>query len=63
MPLQGWVRRITPARVVATLVFLALLYLVLIAVFEVFQYWPYFKFFLLCIMGAAFLVITYLLKQ
>ena len=56
-------RKITPARIVATLVLLTAFYLLLIAFFEFFQYLPYFRFFLLCVMGCAFLVITFLLKQ
>ncbi|MFA5268988.1 MAG: hypothetical protein WC379_13535 [Methanoregula sp.] len=56
-------RKITPARVVITIVLLAGFYLLLIAGFEYFRYLPYFSFFLICIMGFAFLVITYLLKQ
>jgi uncharacterized membrane protein SirB2 len=56
-------RKITPARVVMTLILLSGLYLLLIAGFEYFRYLPYFGFFLLCMMGAAFLVITFLLKQ
>jgi hypothetical protein len=56
-------RKITPSRVVITLILLAGFYLLLIAGFGYFRYLPYFGFFLLCIMGAAFLVITFLLKQ
>jgi len=56
-------RNITPARIVVTVVLLTAFYLLLIAFFEFFQYLPYFRFFLLCVMGFAFLVITFLLKQ
>jgi hypothetical protein len=56
-------RDITFGRVAITVLLLAGFYLLLIAVFGFFQYVPYFRFFLLCIMGFAFLVITYLLKQ
>ena len=56
-------RNITPARIVVTVVLLTAFYLLLIAFFEFFQYLPYFRFFLLCVMGCAFLVITFLLKQ
>lgn len=56
-------REITFGRVAITVLLLAGFYLLLIAVFGFFQYVPYFRFFLLCIMGFAFLVITYLLKQ
>jgi hypothetical protein len=56
-------RKITPARVVITLILLAGFYLLLIAGFGYFRYLPYFGFFLLCLMGFAFLVITFLLKQ
>jgi hypothetical protein len=62
----AWIRllrKITPARVVVTAVLLAGFYLLLIAGFGYFRYLPYFSFFLLCLMGFAFLVITYLLKQ
>ncbi len=54
---------ITPARAVAGAVLLAGFYLLLIAGFELFRHWPYFRFFLLCVMGFAFLVITYLIRQ
>jgi hypothetical protein len=57
------IRKITFARIVTTAVLLAGFYLLLIATFEYFQHLPYFQFFLLCVMGFAFLVITYLLKQ
>jgi hypothetical protein len=56
------IRKITPARIVATLVLLTAFYLLLIAFFGFFQYLPCFRFFLLCVMGFAFLVITFLLK-
>lgn len=56
-------RKITLVRVMITTVLLAGFYLLLIAGFEYFRYLPFFGFFLLCIMGFAFLVITYLLKQ
>jgi uncharacterized membrane protein SirB2 len=55
--------KITPARVGGTLLLLAGFYLLLIAGFGYFRYLPYFGFFLLCLMGFAFLVITFLLKQ
>ena len=57
------IRMITPARAITIAVLLAGFYLLLIATFEIFQHLPYFRFFLLCIMGFAFLVITFLLKQ
>jgi hypothetical protein len=57
------IRALTPARIITTIVLLAGLYLLLIAIFEVLQYLPYFRFLLLCVMGFAFLVITYLLKR
>ena len=56
-------RNITPARIVSTILLLTGLYIFLIATFAYLQYLPYFRFFLLCLMGFAFLVITYLLKQ
>jgi hypothetical protein len=56
-------RKITITRIVTTAILLAGFYLLLIASFEYFRHLPYFQFFLLCIMGGAFLVITYLLKQ
>jgi fatty acid desaturase len=62
----GWkrlVRKITPVRIVTSAVLLAGFYLLLIASFGFFQHWPYFRFFLLCVMGFAFLFITYLLKR
>ena len=57
------IRQITLARIAITGILLAGFYLLLIATFTFLQHWPYFRFFLLCIMGFAFLVITYLLKQ
>jgi hypothetical protein len=57
------VRKITLSRIITTAVLLAGFYLLLISTFEYFQYIPYFRFLLLCLMGGAFLVITYLLKQ
>ena len=56
-------RSIPPAWIVGAILCLTGLYLFLIATFAYFQYLPYFGFFLLCIMGFAFLVITFLLKQ
>jgi hypothetical protein len=56
-------RKITLARIVITLVLLAGFYLLLIATFSFFQHWLYFRFFLLCVMGFAFLVITFLLTH
>jgi hypothetical protein len=56
-------RKITLARIITTAVILAGFYLLLIATFEVFRYWQYFRFFLLCVMGFAFLIITYMLRQ
>lgn len=56
-------RKITPARLGGTLILLAGFYLLLIAGFGYFRYLPYFGFFLLCLMGFAFLVITFLLKR
>ena len=55
-------RKISPAWIVITTLCLTGLYLFLIATFAYFQYLPYFRFFLLCLMGFAFLVITFLLK-
>jgi len=55
--------KITFARVAITGILLAGFYLLLIAAFKFFQHWQYFRFFLLCVMGFAFLIITYLLKQ
>ncbi|MDD1684674.1 MAG: hypothetical protein LUQ19_02150 [Methanoregula sp.] len=63
---MGWkrlIRKITLARIAITGILLAGFYLLLIAAFEFFQHWLYFRFFLLCIVGIAFLVITYMLKQ
>ena len=63
---MAWIRllrKITLGRVVLTLILLAGLYLLLIAGFGYFRYLPYFGFFLLCMMGAAFLVITFLLTH
>jgi hypothetical protein len=57
------IRKITLTRIITTAVLLAGFYLLLIATFEYFQHLPYFQFLLLCVMGGAFLVITYLLKQ
>jgi len=54
---------ITPIRIIITILLLTGVYLFLIATFAWFQYLPYFRFFLLCLMGSAFLVITFLLRQ
>jgi hypothetical protein len=62
----AWIRllrKITLARVVITMVLLAGFYLLLIATFGIFRHWLYFRFFLLCVMGLAFLVITFLLTH
>jgi hypothetical protein len=62
----AWIRllrKITPARIVTTVVLLTAFYLMLIAFFEFLEPLPYFQFFLLCVMGFAFLVITFMLKQ
>ncbi len=56
-------RSITRAQLVTSLVLLGAFYLLLLAGFGFLQYLPYFRFFLLCLMGAAFLVITYLLRH
>jgi uncharacterized membrane protein len=62
----GWkrlIREITFTRIAITGILVAGFYLLLIATFEFFQHWPYFQFFLLCVVGIAFLVITFMLKQ
>lgn len=56
-------RKITPARIIGSTLLLAGFYLLLIAGFEYLRHLPYFGFFLLCLMGFAFLVITYLIRQ
>jgi hypothetical protein len=56
------IRKITFTRILTTAILLAGFYLLLIATFEFFQHLPYFRFFLLCVMGFAFLLITYLLR-
>jgi hypothetical protein len=61
----AWIRllrKITLVRIITIAVLLAGFYLLLIATFEFFQHLPYFRFFLLCVMGFAFLLITYLLR-
>ena len=63
---MAWIRlfrKITPARIITLAVLLAGFYLLLIASFGFLQHVPYFRFFLLCLMGFAFLFITYLLRQ
>jgi hypothetical protein len=60
---KGLVRRITFGQIALTGILLAGFYLLLIAGFEYLRYLPYFRFFLLCLMGYAFLVITFFLKQ
>lgn len=57
------IRKITFRRLITGILLLAGLYLLLIVGFGYLRYLPYFGFFLLCLMGCAFLVITYLLKQ
>lgn len=54
---------ITFRQTAATSILLAGFCLLLIAGFGYLRYLPYFGFFLLCLMGCAFLVITYILKQ
>jgi hypothetical protein len=62
----AWIRllrKVTPARIVITIVLLTGFYLLLITSFGFFRFLPYFRFFLLCVMGGAFLVITYLIRH
>ena len=63
---MAWIRllrKITPARIVITTVLLTGFYLLLIVTFGFFRNLPYFRFFLLCVMGFAFLLITYLIRH
>lgn len=56
-------RKITLRQIVIAAILLSGFYMLLIAGFGYLRYLPYFGFFLLCLMGCAFLVITYILKQ
>lgn len=56
-------RTITIRQIVTAAILLSGFYVLLIAGFGYLRYLPYFGFFLLCLMGCAFLVITYILKQ
>jgi hypothetical protein len=56
-------RKITFFRVITTVILLAGFWLLLIATFGIFKDWQYLRFFLLCVMGFAFLIITYLIRQ
>lgn len=56
-------RTITLRQIVTAAILLSGFYVLLIAGFGYLRYLPYFGFFLLCLMGCAFLVITYILKQ
>jgi hypothetical protein len=56
-------RKITFFRVISTVILLAGFWLLLIVTFGIFRDWQYLRFFLLCVMGFAFLIITYLIRQ
>jgi hypothetical protein len=56
-------RKITFFRMITTVILLAGFWLLLIVIFGIFRNWQYLRFFLLCVMGFAFLIITYLLRQ
>jgi hypothetical protein len=63
VPQTRWLRKIPAGQVLIIAALLAGFYLLLIAIFEILQYLPYFRFLLLVVMGFAFLIISYLLKQ
>jgi hypothetical protein len=56
-------RKVTFFRMISTVVLLAGFWLFLVVTFGIFRNWQYLRFFLLCIMGFAFLIITYLIKR
>ena len=56
-------RAVTFFRVISTVILLAGFWLFLIVTFGIFRNWQYLRFFLLCVMGFAFLIITYLIKR
>jgi hypothetical protein len=56
-------RKVTFFRVISTVILLAGFWLFLVVTFGIFRNWQYLRFFLLCIMGFAFLIITYLIKR
>jgi hypothetical protein len=56
-------RKITFFRVISAVILLTGFWLLLIATFALFRDWQYLRFFLLCVMGFAFLIITFLIKR
>jgi hypothetical protein len=56
-------RKVTFFRMISTVVLLAGFWLFLVVTFGIFRNWQYLRFFLLCVMGFAFLIITYLIKR
>jgi hypothetical protein len=56
-------RKVTFFRVISTVILLAGFWLFLVVTFGIFRNWQYLRFFLLCVMGFAFLIITYLIKR
>jgi hypothetical protein len=55
-------RKVTFFRVITAIILLTGFWLLLIVTFGIFKDWQYLRFFLLCVMGFAFLIITYLLR-
>ena len=56
-------RKVPFFRVFSTVILLAGFWLFLVVTFGIFRNWQYLRFFLLCVMGFAFLIITYLIKR
>ena len=50
-------------KIVAVIVIVTMLWLVIVFAFPFFESWIYLKFFLICVLGLAFLGITYLLRS
>jgi hypothetical protein len=55
--------KITFQKIIFGIILIAAIYVLLIATFDIFQHMPYFKLFLICVMGFAFLIISYILKK
>lgn len=55
--------KITLNTIIFFIIIIAGIYVLLITTFEIFQHMPFFKLFLVCAMGFAFLIITYILKK
>jgi len=49
-------------KIIAGIIIVALLWLVIVFAFPFFESWIYLKFFLICVLGLAFLGITYIIR-